>query len=81
MPDTAKLFMNGRSQAVRLPRDYRFECTEVYIRKDPVSGDVIISEKPASWDGFFELLDEVDIPDDFLMDRDESAPQERDPLA
>jgi len=81
MPDTAKLFMNGRSQAVRLPDDYRFECSEVFIRKDPVSGDVIISEKPESWDGFFELLDEIDVPDDFLMDRDDSALQERDPLA
>lgn len=81
MPDTAKLFMNGRSQAVRLPREYRFECSEVYIRKDPDSGDVIISEKPASWDGFFELLNTTDVPDDFLVDREDSPPQERDPLA
>lgn len=81
MPDTAKLFMNGRSQAVRLPREYRFDCSEVYIRKDPDSGDLIISEKPASWDGFFELLNATDVPDDFLVDRDDSPPQERDPLA
>jgi len=80
MPDTAKLFMNGRSQAVRLPRDFRFECSEVYIRRDPESGDVIISEKPATWDGFFELLAKTDVPDDFLLDRDDSEPQERDPL-
>lgn len=80
MPDTAKLFMNGRSQAVRLPRDYRFDCDEVFIRKDPVSGDVIISKKPESWDGFFELLAETDVPDDFLLDRDQSTPQEREPL-
>lgn len=80
MPDTAKLFMNGRSQAVRLPREYRFDCSEVYIRKDPDSGDVIISEKPASWDGFFELLNATDVPEDFLVDRDDSPPQERDPL-
>ncbi len=58
MPDTAKLFMNGRSQAVRLPRAFRFECEEVFIRRDPETGDVIISEKPGSWDGFLELLAE-----------------------
>lgn len=80
MPDTAKLFMNGRSQAVRLPRDYRFDCAEVYIRRDPDTGDVIISEKPASWDGFFKLRAETEVPDDFLMERDDSLPQERDPL-
>ena len=80
MSDTAKLFMNGRSQAVRLPRDYRFDCTEVYIRKDPDSGDVIISEKPATWDGFFKLRAQTDIPDDFMLERDESVPQKRGPL-
>jgi antitoxin VapB len=34
MGDTAKLFMNGRSQAVRLPKAYRFEGTEVSVRRD-----------------------------------------------
>lgn len=81
MPSTAKLFMNGRSQAVRLPRDFRFDCDEVYIRTDPETGDVIISKKPPTWDSFFKLLDETDVPDDFLTDRDYSPPQERDPLA
>ena len=52
MTDTAKLFVTGRSQAVRLPRDYRFEGDEVFIRRDPVSGDVVLSRKPESWDGF-----------------------------
>ena len=80
MVDTAKLFMVGRSQAVRLPRDYWFDCEEVCIRKDPVSGDVIISKKPESWDGFFELLAITEVPDDFLHDRDTSAPQETDAL-
>ena len=40
---TAKLFMNGRSQAVRLPAEFRFETTEVFIRRDPTTGDVILS--------------------------------------
>jgi virulence-associated protein VagC len=39
MADTAKLIVTGRSQAVRLPREYRFEGQEVFIRRDPVSGD------------------------------------------
>ena len=36
---TAKLFKNGRSQAVRLPAEFRFEGTEVNIRRDPETGD------------------------------------------
>lgn len=77
MSNTAKLFMNGRSQAVRLPKDFRFAGDEVFIRKDPETGDVIISEKPPSWDGFFELLANTDVPDDFLSDRGDEPPQER----
>ena len=77
MGQIAKLFMNGRSQAVRLPRDYRFSGSEVYIRRDPVTGDVIISEKPSSWDGFFELRDKTDVPDDFMNDRHDDPPQDR----
>ena len=80
MPDTAKLFMNGRSQAVRLPRAFRFECEEVFIRRDPETGDVIISEKPGSWDGFLELLAETDVPEDFMVDRGDEPAQERIPL-
>lgn len=50
MADIAKLFFTGRSQAVRLPKDYRFEGTEVFIRRDPVIGDVILSP-PAEYLG------------------------------
>ena len=41
---TAKLFKNGRSQAVRLPKEFRFEGTEVAIRRDPATGEVLLSE-------------------------------------
>ncbi len=78
MRHTAKLFMNGRSQAVRLPVNYRFDCDEVYIRKDPESGDVIISRKPGSWDDFFKLLETVDIPETFMTERDNEIAQDRD---
>jgi antitoxin VapB len=69
--------MNGRSQAVRLPANYRFDCEEVYIRRDPESGDVIISRKPGSWEDFFELIDSIEVPEDFMSERDNEPPQER----
>ncbi len=77
MKQTAKLFMNGRSQAVRLPASYRFDGDEVFIRKDPESGDIILSRKPDSWDDYFELTEKLNIPDDFMGDRDQSLPQDR----
>ncbi|MGC8491175.1 MAG: antitoxin [Syntrophobacteraceae bacterium] len=77
MPRTAKLFLNGRSQAVRLPVDFRFEGTEVYIRRDPETGDVIVSARPDSWDSFFKLRSEVRAPDEFLSDRRDEASQKR----
>ncbi|HEX9701860.1 MAG TPA: AbrB/MazE/SpoVT family DNA-binding domain-containing protein, partial [Rhodospirillales bacterium] len=43
MPRTAKLFKNGRSQAVRLPAEFRFEGQEVFVRRDAATGDVILS--------------------------------------
>ena len=77
MTHTAKLFMNGRSQAVRLPARFRFDCDEVYIRSNPETGDVVISKKPGSWADYFEMIDQVDVPDDFMSDRDNDKPQER----
>jgi antitoxin VapB len=78
MPRTAKLFRNGRSQAVRLPSEYRFESSEVYIRRDPLTGDVILSRRPESWQDFFELMKTIDVPEDFLADRNDAQPQRRD---
>jgi antitoxin VapB len=78
MPRIAKLFRNGRSQAVRLPSEYRFEGSEVYIRRDPSTGDVVLSRRPESWEGFFELLKTIDVPQDFLLDRADAPSQKRD---
>jgi antitoxin VapB len=78
MPRTAKLFRNGRSQAVRLPAEYRFEGAEVYVRRDPKTGDVILSRRPESWKDFFELMKTVEVPEDFLADRQDKPPQKRD---
>ena len=78
MRHTAKLFMNGRSQAVRLPVAFRFDCKEVFIRKDPVTGDIILSRKPESWDDYFKMLDSIEVPEDFMTDRNNELPPDRD---
>jgi antitoxin VapB len=77
MTRTAKLFRNGRSQAVRLPSDYRFEGSEVFVRRDPATGDVILSRRPESWEDYFELVRDIDVPSDFLAERYDMAPQKR----
>jgi len=81
MSHIAKLFKNGRSQAVRLPAEYRFDSPEVYIRRDPQTGDVILSRKPATWEGFFAALKGANVPAGFLAaeERRQEA-QDRDPF-
>ena len=59
----AKIFTTGRSQAVRLPAAFRFDCKEVYVERNPRTGDVILSRKPAKWSEIFAALDEAGIPD------------------
>ncbi|MBI1868152.1 MAG: AbrB/MazE/SpoVT family DNA-binding domain-containing protein [Methylocystis sp.] len=78
MPATAKLFRNGRSQAVRLPAQFKFEGDEVYIRRDAATGDVILSKRPTDWADFFELAAKIEVPSDFMDDRDRSPPPQRD---
>ena len=82
MRQKAKIFSNGRSQAVRLPAEFRFNTREVYIRRDPQTGDVILSRKPADWKAIFAALDRAQIPADFMEegDRDRRLPQEREIL-
>ena len=78
MLQTAKIFATGRSQAVRLPLEFRFDVAEVFIRRDPVTGDVVLSRKPVDWQG---LLDAVALNkvDDFLIERRPAQPR-RDPF-
>jgi antitoxin VapB len=79
MKRTAKLFLNGRSQAVRLPAEFRFEGSEVFVEKDPDTGNVILSPRPySSWEKFFKLRDQVDVPEEFMSDRGDGPPQKRD---
>lgn len=81
---TAKLFKNGRSQAVRLPAEFRFEGDEVIIRRDPVTGDVILSPRNRKYEAWIKLRDQLlaNIPKQDLdaLDnlRDPGAPVERD---
>ncbi|WP_370623382.1 antitoxin [Polynucleobacter sp. UK-Gri1-W3] len=78
---TAKIFMNGRSQAIRLPAAFRFEEKEVFIRRDAITGDLILSRRPENWDSFFLALETTDIPADFLSPEDRNQGlQERDPF-
>ncbi len=66
----AKVFMNGRSQAVRLPKEFRFDCGEVIIRKK--GDDVILSPRRVSWDAFFH---HTPLPsDDFMSTRENNLP-------
>jgi len=70
MDKVAKVFMSGRSQAVRLPLEFRFDESEVFIRRDLETGDLILSQKPVSWDGFFKLLKNTPVPADFLSKKE-----------
>jgi antitoxin VapB len=74
----ASIFRNGANQAVRLPQELRFpeEVKEVRIRKQGDS--LLISPVRPDWASFFAL--EVDVPDDFLEQRDDSPPQAREAL-
>lgn len=71
---TAKLFRNGRSQAVRLPKAFRFEGEEVYIKK--TSGGVLLLPKDHRvWDVWEKNVMKYEAP--FMVERNQPQPQER----
>ena len=77
----ARVFFSGRSQAVRIPAEFRFTTDEVYVRRDPQSGSRILCESPEdSWSDVFQALDAAGFPDDFMENRDQGLPQKRDDL-
>ena len=65
---TARIFNNGNSQAVRLPKPFRVDATEVFIRKDAVTGDIVLSTRPTEggWAEFFALRAKTRFPKDFM---------------
>ena len=77
--EKAKVFMSGRSQAVRIPAQFRFTSNEVYIRRDAKNGDLILSQSPGSLEEILAALDQLRVPDDFLSpaERAQQPPQER----
>ncbi len=73
---TAKLFTNGRSQAVRLPKECRFSGDDVYIKK--FENMVILLPKDDPWSSLIDSLDQFS--DDFMEDRNQPAEQVREEL-
>jgi len=73
---TAKIFENGRSQAVRLPKECRFSSDEVLVNK--IGDIVILLPKSSNWDSFAAAIDMSS--DDFMDDKREDSLQEREIL-
>jgi antitoxin VapB len=75
MKRTAKIFMNNRSQAVRLPKEFQFNAREVFIRKE--GNDLILSPRPSDWSSY---LAEGPVASKSFMEGVEDPPmQEREP--
>ncbi len=74
--DTAKLFSNGNSQAVRLPKAYRFRGDEVVIKH--MGNAVVLLPKDDPWKVMFDAL--VEFPEDFNITREQPPPREREPI-
>jgi antitoxin VapB len=68
-PARAKLFFHGRSQAVRLPKEFRFEGTEVFVRRV-----VLSSQAKAPMQNLLSALDEFE--PGFIMERSQPARQD-----
>ncbi|MGD0095158.1 MAG: type II toxin-antitoxin system VapB family antitoxin [Terracidiphilus sp.] len=73
MQRTAKIFMNNRSQAVRLPKDFQFSTPEVFIRKQ--GDDVILSPHPSDWSAY--LTSGAVASDEFMEGFEDLPVQER----
>lgn len=70
---TAKLFRNGESQAVRLPKEFRFAGEEVFIKR--VGSAVVLFPTAKSWDTLIESLEKF--PPDFMNDREQPGEAEQ----
>lgn len=73
MQRTAKIFMNNRSQAVRLPKEFQFATSEVFIRKQ--GDEVVLSARPRDWSAY--LASGAVAPEDFMSGVDDLPVQER----
>ena len=75
MRRTAKVFMNNRNQAVRLPKEFQFTTREVFIRKE--GNDVILSPRPVDWTSY--LTDGPVASEEFMEGVEDLPVQEREP--
>lgn len=75
--ETAKLFVNGRNQAVRLPKAYRFDEKELYIKKTS-EGVLLIPKDHSIWDIWEENLMKYNDP--FMAERNQPEQRERDKM-
>jgi antitoxin VapB len=77
MPQTAKLVTVGEDQTVVLPPEFRFSGQEVLIRRNEETGEVVLSPR-LSWKEIFAMLEEIDVPEDFLSpeERNQGLPPE-----
>ena len=73
---TAKIFENGRSQAVRLPKECRFSSDEILV--NTIGDIVILLPKSSNWDSFAAAIDMFS--DDFMDDKRDDSLQEREIL-
>lgn len=73
---TAKIFTNGRSQAVRLPKEYRFKDNEVFINK--IGDIIVIFPKNKSWKSFVKSLDSF--TGDYMEERKQLDYEKRDEI-
>ncbi len=71
---TAKIFANGRSQAVRLPKDFRFAENDVFIKK--IGKMVVLLPKNDPWSSLVDSLDQF--TDDFMETREQPGQNSRD---
>jgi antitoxin VapB len=73
---TARLFKNGRSQAVRLPKEFRFEGDRVFVKK--VGNSVVLIPYQEPWQPLFDSLEQFS--DDFMESREQPTQQDREHL-
>lgn len=76
----ARVFMSGRSQAVRIPAEFRFDTEEVYVHRDPQTGGLILTQAPADWEEIFAELDEAAFPEEFMANREQGIAEVREEL-
>ena len=77
MTKKAKLFSIGGDQLVQLPRGFRFSGTHVLIWQDLITGNIVLSPRPSSWQAFFDLADSTPEAGDFLSDRVDLPAEEK----